>query len=166
MPKKELLSVLYYIRKVFQYPALIVIIMKLRYLLLALLIFAFVGFVAAETFTPTEGAFAFKEVENYTLHGINFTVPVEFKLKDKTDDSLLFRDGKNKLKISVEKNGKIKKVNSTKKIKAEKTMLGSVKGYLVDRNSKSYSFSYKEGKYLVVIKSNDLPLIIGVMGKD
>ena len=78
----------------------------------------------------------------------------------------LFKDGKDKLKISVEKNGKIKKVNSTKKVKAEKTMVGSVKGYLVDRNSTSYTFSYKEGKYLVVIKSKDLSLITGIIGKD
>ena len=140
--------------------------MKIKYLLVILLIFAFVGFVSAETFTPTEGTFAFKEVENYTLHGINFTIPVEYKLQDRGDDFLLFKHGKDKLKITVEKNGTIKKVNSTKKIKAEKTMLGSVKGYLVDKNSKSYTFSYKEGKYLVVIKSKDLPLIIGVMGKD
>lgn len=140
--------------------------MKLRYLMAIILTLALAGFVCAETFTPTEGSFAFKEVENYTLHGINFTVPVEYKLKDKDNDHLLFKDGKNKLKITVEKNGKIKKVNSTKKIKAEKTMLGSVKGYLVDKNSKSYTFSYKQGKYLVVIKSNDLPLIIGVMGRD
>ena len=140
--------------------------MKIRYLLVILLVFAFVGFVSAETFMPTEGTFAFKEVENYTLHGINFTIPVEYKLQDGGDDFLLFKHGKDKLKITVEKNGTIKKVNSTKKIKAEKTMLGSVKGYLVDKNSKSYTFSYKEGKYLVVIKSKDLPLIIGVIGKD
>ena len=140
--------------------------MKARYLLLILLVFVFLGIVSAKSFVPTEGDFAFKEVENYTLHGINFTVPVEYKLKDKGKDFLLFKDGKKKLKITVEKNGTIKKVKSTKKIKAGKTMLGSVKGYLVDKNSKSYTFSYKQGKYLVVIRSNDLPLIIGVMGKD
>lgn len=140
--------------------------MKLKYVIALLLLFIFVCFVSAEPFTPTEGDFAFREVENYTLHGINFTVPTDYKLKDSGDDFLLFKDGKDKLKITVEKNGKIKKVNSTKKIKAEKTMLGSVKGYLVDKNSKSYSFSYKEGEYLVVIKSNDLPLIMGVMGKN
>ena len=140
--------------------------MKLRYLIAILLVFLFVGFVSGQTFTPTEGDFAFKEVKNYTLHGINFTVPVEYKLKEKHDDSLLFKHGKDKLKIKVKKNGKIKKVKSTKKIKAEKTMIGSVKGYLVDRNGKSYTFSYKEGKYLVTIKTNDMPLLIGVMGKD
>ena len=140
--------------------------MKLRYLIAILAILLFVGFVSGEKFTPSEGDFAFKEVENYTLHGINFTVPVEYKLKDKQEDSLLFKHGKDKLKITVKKNGKIKKVKSTKKIKAEKTMIGSVKGYLVDKNGKSYSFSYKEGKYLVTIKSNDMPLLIGVMGKD
>ena len=140
--------------------------MKLRYLIAILAILLFVGFVSGEKFTPSEGDFAFKEVENYTLHGINFTVPVEYKLKDKQKDSLLFKHGKDKLKITVKKNGKIKKVKFTKKIKAEKTMIGSVKGYLVDKNGKSYSFSYKEGKYLVTIKSNDMPLLIGVMGKD
>ena len=140
--------------------------MKLRYLIAILAILLFAGFVCGEKFTPSEGDFAFKEVENYTLHGINFTVPVEYKLKDKQKDALLFKHGKDKLKITVKKNGKIKKVKSTKKIKAEKTMIGSVKGYLVDKNGKSYSFSYKEGKYLVTIKSNDMPLLIGVMGKD
>ena len=57
--------------------------MKLRYLIAILAILLFVGFVSGEKFTPSEGDFAFKEVENYTLHGINFTVPVEYKLKDK-----------------------------------------------------------------------------------
>ena len=94
--------------------------MKLRYLIAILAILLFVGFVSGEKFTPSEGDFAFKEVENYTLHGINFTVPVEYKLKDKQKDSLLFKHGKDKLKITVKKNGKIKKVKSTKKIKAEK----------------------------------------------
>lgn len=140
--------------------------MRFTYVIAALLLFALVGFASAEAFIPTEGDFAFREVENFTLHGINFTVPTDYKLNDSGDDFLLFKDGKNKLKITVEKNGKVKKVNSTKKIKAGNTMVGSVKGYLVDKNSKSYTFSYKEGKYLVVIKANDLSLITGVMGKD
>ena len=140
--------------------------MKLRYVVAALLLFALVGFVCAEAYVPTEGDFAFREVENFTLHGINFTVPTDYKLKDSGDDFLLFKNGKDKLKITVEKNGTIKKVNSTKKIKAGKTMIGSVKGYLVDKNSTSYTFSYKEGKYLVVIKSKDLSLITGMIGKD
>jgi hypothetical protein len=140
--------------------------MKFKYLIPVLLLFVLMGFACAEKYTPTEGDFAFREVENFTLHGINFTVPTDYKLKDSGDDFLLFKDGKDKLKISVEKNGKIKKVNSTKKVKAEKTMVGSVKGYLVDRNSTSYTFSYKEGKYLVVIKSKDLSLITGIIGKD
>ncbi len=140
--------------------------MKFKYVIAVLLFFALISVACAETFVPTEGDFAFREVENFTLHGINFTVPTDYKLKDRGDDFLLFKDGKDKLKISVEKNGKIKKVKSTKKVKAGKTMVGSVKGYLVDKNSKSYTFSYKEGKYLVVIKANDLSLIMGVMGKD
>ena len=140
--------------------------MKLRYVVVLVALFAVVGFVHAESFMPDEGIFAFREVETFEINGINFTVPVEYKLKDKQKDSLLFKHGKDKLKITVKKNGKIKKVKSTKKIKAEKTMIGSVKGYLVDKNGKSYSFSYKEGKYLVTIKSNDMPLLIGVMGKD
>lgn len=140
--------------------------MKLRYVVAAVLLFALVGFVCAEAYVPTEGDFAFREVENFTLHGINFTVPTDYKLKDSGDDFLLFKNGKDKLKITVEKNGKIKKVNSTKKIKAGKTMIGSVKGYLVDKNSTSYTFSYKEGEYLVVIKSKDLSLITGMIGTD
>lgn len=139
--------------------------MKFKHILLLLIVLAFIGAVSAQSYVPGEGNFAFREVENYTLHDINFTVPTDYNLKDSGDDFLTFKDGKNKLKIITEKNGKIKKVNSTKKVKSGKTMLGSVKGYLVDRNG-SYTFSYKEGKYLVTIKSKDLQLIIGVMGKD
>lgn len=139
--------------------------MKLKYVLAVLAFVAFVGIVSAESYMPSEGAFAFKEVENHTLHKINFTIPVEYKLKDSSDDFMLFKHGKDKLKIEVVKKGKIKKVNSTKKVKANSTLLGTQKGYLVERNG-SYTFSYHEGKYLVTIKSRNMPLMIGVMGKD
>ncbi len=138
--------------------------MKFRYLALFAIIFA-IGFASAASYMPSEGNFAYMEVENHTLHDINFTVPTDFKLEDSSDDFLNFKNGKEKLKIMVEENGKIKKVNSTKKVKSGKTMLGSQKGYLVDRNG-SYTFSYKQGKYLVTIKSKSMPLMIGVMGKD
>lgn len=139
--------------------------MKFRYLLAILLLFALIGFVSAEAFTPEEGTFAFREVENYTLHDINFTVPTEYRLQDSGNDFLDFKHGKDKLKITVVKDGKVEKVKSTKKIKSGKTMLGSQKGYLVDKKG-SYTFSYYEGDYLVTIKSKDMSLMIGVMGKD
>ena len=140
--------------------------MKIKYLLLIALVFALIGAVSAGTFMPTEGTFAFKEVKNYTLHDINFTVPVDYKLTDHDDDFMLFKHKKDKLKITVEKNAKVKKVKSTKKVKSGRTTLGSVKGYLVDKNGKRYIFSYKEGKYLVTIKAKDLNLIIGAIGQD
>lgn len=139
--------------------------MKVKLIITVALVLAFAGYVCAETFTPNEGNFAFQEVENYTLHGINFTIPTSYELKDNDSDSMIFKDGKNKLQIKIIENGKIKKVNSTKKVKSGKTMLGSVEGYLVDRNG-SYTFSYKEGKYLVTIKSKDMPLIIGLIDKN
>ena len=139
--------------------------MKLKYLLIALLALALAGAVSAQSYRPTQDTFAYIEVENYTLHDINFTVPVEYELKDSGEDFLLFKHGKEKLKINAVKNGTIKKVNSTKKVKANTTLLGTQKGYLVDRNG-SYTFSYHEGKYLVTIKSKNLPLVNGVMGKD
>lgn len=125
--------------------------MKLRYLAIIALLFISVG-VTSASYMPDEGTFAFGEVENYTLHDINFTVPVDYELKDIGDDFLVFKHDKEKLKINVTENGKIKKVNSTKNVTAGKTMMGSQEGYLVDRNG-SYTFSYKEGDYLVTIKS-------------
>ena len=138
--------------------------MKLKYLILAAVIFASIG-AASAAFMPEEGTFAFTEVENYTLHDINFTVPTDYELKDSGDDFLIFKNAKNKLNITVIKDGEIRKVKSTTKIKASDTMLGSQEVYLVDRNG-SYTFSYNEGDYLVTIKSKDMHLMIGVMGKD
>ncbi|MBQ9159972.1 MAG: hypothetical protein IJ122_01450 [Methanobrevibacter sp.] len=138
--------------------------MKLKYLILAIIVLTSIG-VTSAAFLPEEGTFAFMEVENYTLHDINFTVPTDFKLNDSGDDFLIFKNGKDKLNITVIKDGKIKEVNSTKKVKATDTMLGSQEGYLVDRNG-TYTFSYFDGDYLVTIKSKDMHLMIGVMGKD
>ena len=138
--------------------------MKLKYLILVAVIFTSIG-AASAAFMPEEGTFAFMEVENYTLHDINFTVPTDYELKDSGDDFLIFKNAKNKLNITVIKDGEIRKVKSTTKVKATDTMLGSQEGYLVDRNG-SYTFSYNEGDYLVTIKSKDMHLMIGVMGKD
>ena len=110
--------------------------MKFRYLLAIVLLFALIGFVSAEAFMPEEGTFAFREVENYTLHDINFTVPTEYRLQDSGNDFLDFKHGKDKLKITVVKDGKIEKVKSTKKIKSGNTMLVScnhqIKGHVID----------------------------------
>ena len=139
--------------------------MNFKVILVISLALVFAGVVFAEPYMPTEGEFAYVEVENYTLHDINFTVPCDFEITDSGDDFLSFAHGKDRLKISAVKDAKIKKVNSTKKVTSGKTMLGSQNGYLVDRNG-SYTFSYTEGDYLVTIKSKNMPLIIGVMGKD
>ena len=141
--------------------------MKLKYLLMVLFIFAALGFVHGETFVPDEGQFAFQEVETFDINGVNFTVPTDYDVTHENDTSMHFKKGKDKLKISVVDNGTVKKVkeNKAKKITSSKTMVGSVEGYLVDRNG-SYTFSYEEGDKLVVIKSRNMPLMIGAMGKD
>ena len=138
--------------------------MNFKHLIAVALLFAFLGFVSAESYMPEEGEFAFREVENYTLHGINFTVPVEYDLKDSGDDFLTFKCAGDKLKISADKHAKIRHVKSAKNVTASETMLGSQEGYLVDRNG-SYTFSYMDGKYLITIESDNIPLMIGVMGK-
>lgn len=140
--------------------------MKLRYVFLICAVFLLAGFASAEAFVPESGTFAFMEVENVTVNGINFTVPVEYKEISSNDTCKIFKNGKEKLKISVIKNGTVKKVKNSKKVKSGKTMLGSVEGYLVDRNSTSYTFSYKESGKLVVIKANDLSVMMGVINKD
>lgn len=140
--------------------------MKLKYILMICAVLLFICAVSAETYTPETGIFAFKEVENTTVNGVNFTIPAEYKLTFENDTCKEFKHGKDKLKISVVKNAKIKKVKNTKKVKAGKTYLGSTEGYLIDKNSSSYTFSYKEGEKLVTIKSKDLSIIMGVMGKD
>ena len=44
-------------------------------------------------------------------------------------------------------------------------MFGSVEGYLVDKNG-TYTFSYTEDDKLVVVKSKDMSLMMGAIGKD
>jgi hypothetical protein len=141
--------------------------MKSRYALAVLLVFAFAGFASAETFTPDEGTFAFREVETFEINGINFTVPTDYEPTFKNSTAMNFKNGKDKLKISVVENGTVKHVkkNRAKNITSGKTMLGSVRGYLVD-NKGAYTFSYIQDGKLVVIKSKDMPLMIGVIGKD
>lgn len=89
--------------------------MKVKLIITVALVLAFAGYVCAETFTPNEGNFAFQEVENYTLHGINFTIPTSYELKDNDSDNMIFKDGKNKLQIKIIENGKIKKSEFDKK---------------------------------------------------
>ena len=141
--------------------------MKLRYILPILLFFGLICCVSAETFMPEEGIFAFREVEVFEINGINFTVPTDYEVTSQNSTEMQFAHGKDKLKISVTENGKIKKVKKdlSKNITAEKTMFGSVKGYFVDKNG-TFTFSYKEDGKLVVIKSKDTSLMMGVIGKD
>ena len=44
-------------------------------------------------------------------------------------------------------------------------MLGSVEGYLIDRNG-TYAFSFMENNTLVTVSSKDMTLMMGVIGKD
>ena len=141
--------------------------MKFRYLLLAVLFFCVIACVHAEVYTPDEGIFAFREVETFEINGINFTVPTDYEPTFENETQMDFKNGKDKLKISVVKDGKVKKVkkDKSKNITSEKTMFGSVEGYLVDKNG-TYIFSYTEDDKLVVIKSKDMSLMMGAIGKD
>ena len=139
--------------------------MKIKYLMAILLVFAVAGFVNAETFTPESGIFAYRDVENYTLEGLNFTVPVDYELQDGGDNFLSFKKENDTLNITVELNGTVDEVNSTNTTKASYTMLGSQEGYLID-DMGNYTFSYFEDNYLITISSKDVSLIMGVMGKD
>ncbi len=141
--------------------------MKIKYILPVLLLFALIACVSAESFMPNEGIFAFREVEIHEINGINFTVPTDYEVIFENSTQMDFRHDKDKLKISVDENAKVKKVkkNPSKNITSGKTMLGSVEGYLVDKNG-TYTFSYKEDGKLVVIKSKDMSLMMGAIGKD
>lgn len=141
--------------------------MKFRYLLLAVLFFCVIACVHAEVYTPDEGIFAFREVETFEINGINFTVPTDYEPTFENETQMDFKNGKDKLKISVVKDGKVKKVkkDKSKNITSEKTMFGSVEGYLVDKNG-TYTFSYTEDDKLVVVKSKDMSLMMGAIGKD
>ena len=117
-----------------------------------------------EKFTPESGTFAFREVEIFEINGINFTIPADYNITYENNTEMDFEHGKNKLNISVADNGTVEKVKKdmSKNITSGKTMLGSQKGYLVDKNG-TYTFSYMKNDKLVVIKSENMPLMIGAM---
>ena len=126
-----------------------------------------IGFVHAQPFTPTNGTFAFQEVDVYEINGLNFTIPTKYDVTHQDYNQMDFKGDSDKIKITVKDNGTIKKVksNKSKNITSSKTMFGSVKGYLVNKNG-TYTFSYEDDGKLVVIKSTNMPLMIGAMGKD
>ena len=139
--------------------------MKFKMLLAIVVIIALAGAVSAETYMPQDGVFAYHEVENYTLNGFNFTMLADYDLIFENETHMMFEGDNNTLNISVDENGKITKVNSTKNVTASKTMLGSAEGYLVDRNG-SYTFSFLENETLITVSSKDMTLMMGVIGKD
>ena len=141
--------------------------MKFKYIIPLLLVFALIACVSAESFTPNEGIFAFREVEIHEINGVNFTVPTDYEITFENSTEMDFKHDKDKLKISVVDNGTVKKVkkNPSKNITSGKTMFGSIEGYLVDKNG-TYTFSYKEDGKLVVIKSRDMALMMGAIGRD
>ena len=140
--------------------------MNFKYLLLIFLLFAFISCVGA-SFVPDEGTFAFREVEIFEINGINFTVPTDYEAVFENSTEMHFRHDAERLKISVVDDGQVKKVkeNKSRNITSGETMFGSVEGYLVDKNG-TYTFSYNEGDKLVVVKSMDMNLMMGAMGKD
>lgn len=142
-------------------------IMKIKIIILLMIAIGFIGLAHAEPFTPTNGTFAFQEVDIHEIKGINFTIPTKYNITHEDYDEMDFKGVFDKIKIKVTDNGKVKKVKAdkSKNITSGKTMLGSVKGYLINKNG-TYTFSYKEDGKLVVIKSTNMPLIIGAMGKD
>ena len=139
--------------------------MKIKFLIAIILVLASIGFVYSESYMPQEGVFAYKEVENYSLNGFNFTILSDYNLVSQNTTHMFFDGNNNTLNISVVENGKIKEVNSTKNVSVSETMLGSVEGYLVDRNG-SYTFSFIENDMLVTVSSKDMTLMMGVIGKD
>ena len=141
--------------------------MKFKYIIPLLLVFALIACVSAESFTSNEGIFAFREVEIHEINGVNFTVPTDYEITFENSTEMDFKHDKDKLKISVVDNGTVKKVkkNPSKNITSGKTMFGSIEGYLVDKNG-TYTFSYKEDGKLVVIKSRDMALMMGAIGRD
>ena len=145
----------------------ILIIMNIKYIIAFLVLFAVIGFVQAEAFTPDEGIFAYREVDVHEINGLNFTVPTDYNVTFENGTEMHFKHDSDRLKISVVKGGEVKKVkkNPSKNVTSGKTMLGSQEGYLVDRNG-TYTFSYRDGGKLVVIKSKDMALMMGAMGKD
>ena len=138
--------------------------MKFKILIAAVLVFALMGFACA-SFTAENGIFIYKEVENYTLNGFNFTVPIDYELSLENDTALSFDGANDTLTVTVIKDGVIEKVNTTKNVTADETMFGSVEGYLVNNNG-TYTFSYVEDDYLISASSKDMTLMMGVLGLD
>ena len=115
---------------------------------------------------PHDGVFAYKEVENHTLNGFNFTILSEYKLVYQNTTHMFFEGNNNALNISVEDNNKTTDDFSTENMTAsETTMLGSVEGNFADRNG-TYTFSFEDNGKLITVSSKDMTLMMGVIGKD
>ncbi len=139
--------------------------MKFKIALACILMILSIGIASAESYMPQDGVFAFKEVENYTLNGFNFTILSDYDVLMENETHMAFEGDNNTLNISVVDGGNITRVNSTDNVTASDTMLGSVEGYLVDRNG-SYTFSFIENDKLITVSSKDMTLMMGVIGKD
>lgn len=139
--------------------------MKFKIFITILLLFTLTGIVFSASYTAEKGVFIYKEVENYTLDDFNFTVPTSYDLVFENETALTFEGDNDTLEINVIEGGKIQKVNSTKNVTAENTMLGPVEGYLVDRNG-TYTFSYVEDDCLISVSSKNMTLMMGVLGLD
>lgn len=139
--------------------------MKFKIALACILMILSIGIASAESYMPQDGVFAFKEVENYTLNGFNFTILSNYDVLMENETHMAFEGDNNTLNISVVDGGNITRVNSTDNVTASDTMLGSVEGYLVDRNG-SYTFSFIENDKLITVSSKDMTLMMGVIGKD
>lgn len=137
----------------------------MKFLIAILLILTSIGFVYSESYIPQEGTFAYKEVDDYTLNGFNFTILSSYKQVFHDSTHMNFEGNNNTLNISVEDINKTEEIYPTQNLTESRTMLGSVEGNLIDRNG-TYTFSFEENNKLVTVSSKDMTLMVGVIGKD
>ena len=67
--------------------------MRFKIVVVCIILLAFVGFASAETFTPTNGTFAYREVEIFDINGINFTVPTDYDVTFENATEMDFMHG-------------------------------------------------------------------------
>ena len=85
--------------------------MKLKYFIVLFIFLATMACVSAETFTPDQGIFAFREVETFEINEINFTVPADYNVTYHGDTQMNITNGHDDLSITVDENAKVKKHN-------------------------------------------------------
>lgn len=142
----------------------ILINMKFKIFIICLIILASAGFACAETYMPQDGQFAYMEVQNYSLNDFDFIMPVIYNLTYQDDTNMYFEGNNKTFDITVVKDAN-QSMYATNDSAGSKTMIGSVEGNLVEKNG-TYTFSFHQQDYTVTLKSKDMSLMIGVMGRD